>query len=159
MKKIVVLKAEGDKVEIADFEDYKSIQNVVGGLMEHFYDTTIASPFEKYRLPAIMFCNEECLLRDDLKTVNALATALYGNPIYGDVAVLKDLGNGDDTGFDYKTLEPDGEETICECWMVEDYLTRLINNNKDTLEKLHKQYDDNKPEPFFMVTSMDDMEK
>ena len=160
MKKIVVLKAEGDKVEIADFEDYKSIQNVVGGLMEHFWDGTLPMANGK-DMKAIMYCNEEGLLRDDLKTLNAFATSLYGQPIYGDVAVLKDLGNGEDTGFEYKEDEVDGvkEEAICECWFVEDVLALSINHNRDKLEELHRQYDNNKPEPFIMMTSMDDMEK
>lgn len=159
MKKIVVLKAEGDKVETVDYDGYKSISAVTDGLIEHFRDEKIPTPLGN--LNATLYCNEEGLLREDLKTVNAIATLLYGQPIYGDVAVLKDLGDGDDTGFEYKEEENDGvkEETICECWFVEDAFMLAINGNKDKLAELHKQYDDNKPEPFIMVTSMDDMEK
>lgn len=159
MKKIVVLKAEGDKVETVDYDGYRSIYAVTDGLIEHFHDEKIPTPLGN--LNATLYCNEEGLLRGDLKTVNAIATLLYGQPIYGDVAVLKDLGDGEDTGFEYKETEENGvkEETICECWFVEDAFMLAINKNKNKIEALHKQYDDNKPEPFIKVTSMDDMEK
>jgi len=162
-KKLIVLTTD-DKVKTIDYNreneesGYKALSDAVDGFIE--YCGHIDLPLGMKTVKADVICNEEFLLRDDEKfnKVNAMASFLCGQPIYGDVVIAMTDNEGDTIGFDdVWVINEDGtkEQDICECWWVEDTLLRFRNANIDALKEFHMEYDDNKPEPFYEVTSLD----
>lgn len=158
--KLIIIHSD-DTISNADYNGYESLRDAVGGLIEHFYDVNI--PVEpnlcngKETLPLVMYCNEEFAIDNDEKfdKINAVASLISNMEIRGDVAVVVDAGYGESRGFEYKEYAVDGcepEEDFCECWAVEDTLLALINNRKKELEKIHKDFDNNKSKPHIEIS-------
>lgn len=153
--KLIIIHSD-DTISKADYNGYESLQKAVGGLIEHFDSINI--PVEptmcngKESLPVVMYCNDEFAVCNDEKfdKINAVAFLISETEIRGDVAIVVDAGYGESRGFEYKEYAVDGcepEEDFCECWSVEDTLLAFINNRKKELEKIHKDFDNNKSKP------------
>lgn len=143
--KIIILTSD-DKVQTADYTDYKSLQNAVEGLIEHFNTLPNVQlvPIEP-PIKIDMWCNDEFTYSDteSCKKINALATALNGgNVIYGNVALTVAMPYGESRGFKHIENE-EGEEDICECWFMEDRLLLMRNSMEQdgVLKELHEQFD------------------
>lgn len=169
MKRAVVI-TPNDEVKTVEYKGYETSREAVEGMICHIpvEVTEIETPFRK--IPVIFYGNDEGLLQDTCcdNKVNALVTGLYGYPIYGNVIVLEEVdvpqydekGNieyyeKDTDGFEYIEDEH-GEEEICDCWFIEDNLLLNINRNKETLEKIHAEYDGKKPQPEIGFVSLED---
>lgn len=169
MKRAIVI-TPNDEVKTVEYKGYETDREVVEGIISHVpIDIThIETPLRK--IPIVAYCNDEGLLQDTCcyNKVNAFITALYGYPIYGNVIVLEEVNvpqydeNGeieyyekDSDGFDYKEDEH-GKEDICDCRFVEDAFLLNINHNRETLAKIHAEFDNNKPQPEIEFISLDD---
>lgn len=159
-QKMIILTPD-DTVKTADYENYDSLHNAVDGLYEVFHEDKLPlDMIGKKPLDISFYCNEEFLIRSDEKfeKINAIASALAGQEIRGDVAVLvrTETPDGYDIrGFEYLEEEVgDGEieEAICECWCAEDTFMLFASRNKEALCDLHKRLDNNKSEPHFEFT-------
>lgn len=147
MSKLVVLTIN-DTIETVDYTGYDSINNVVGGFIEHFWDlpNTSDTLFSFY-------CNEEFMLKNDeqLNKFNASAYLICNKRIYGSVAVLVNPNYE-------KCNDPDAIErglTEEEVNTFKNYVQTLINNSDITLDELHKQYDGNKSRYNDGITAFD----
>ena len=122
---------------------YKTTQKAVGGMFEYFDNVPMKLELGNVkRVAKIDFiCNEEFLIDDNIQKVNALTERLTGrDDIYGDVAVLIDLGNGKNRGF-----------TEVEKNLFVDVVEDLKETFKERIEKLHEEKDNNKELPEFYV--------
>lgn len=136
MSKLVILTIN-DTVETIDYTGYDSINNAVGGFIEHFWDfPNTSDTFFSF------FCNEEFMLKNDeqFNKFNALAYLICNKIIYGNVAVLvdPDYEKCDDLDAVERGLTEEEVNTF------EIYVQTLVNNTDTTLDELHKQYDSNK---------------
>lgn len=140
-----------DTLKVVPYNGYDTLSNGVGGMIERVGSVSIpVSPMKE--IECDVYCNEEGLLidREDLNKINPFASSINGSPVYGNVVIVPQINNGEDNrGF--KSHYVDGEQDICECWFAEDYLLLLINHNKEMFSELHKEWDNNKPEPFCIV--------
>ena len=171
-EKIIVIKPD-DTIDLQDYTDYKSLQQAVNGMIEHFHsdklpiDPTQVDPMAaniKSSLPVDLFCNEEFLVNDseEFDKINAVASLLSGQEIRGNVAMVVNAGGGENRGFEYKDYEDENEIVhigYCECSAACDTLREFVVRNENELEQLHKQLDNNKSEPYFEITSWGDKPK
>lgn len=105
-EKVVVVSTTGNVsiIELKIDEDglvLKDLQRLVGGYIEIVPPRGLPSPY-------VLVCDEEGLLKQ--KPVNVIGTTLYGDPIVGDIVIMKD-------GF------RDGEPDIV--GMDDDHATRI----------------------------------
>lgn len=157
-EKIVVITPQ-DKIELADYDGYKSMSNCVGGLVERFHKTDLPmmSVFANGddKVAVDFYCNEEFLVLNDKKfdKINAVASLISGKEIRGDVALVVSCGGGENRGFRYMEEDNGGkvEMAVCECWCIEDVLERYVKENKDVIKDLHKKEDHNKSRPSFEI--------
>lgn len=166
MKKAIVI-TPNEEIKTIDYEDgIDFIQKQVGGGFKIFYKDFIDTFNGK--IDFLMFCDDEYLLKDtcDNNKVNAIATGLYGFPVYGNVLVLKDYttpeGEKDSTGFEYLLEDVGGgqlEEAICENWFIEDYFMRIRNKGKEDILNIHEHFDNRKPTPELRVTCFENDDK
>lgn len=136
MSKLVILTIN-DTVETVDYTGYDSINNAVGGYIEHFWDISNTSDtFFSF------FCNEEFMLKNDeqFNKFNVLAYLICNKIIYGNVAVLvdPDYEKCDDPNVAERGLTEEEVNTF------KTYVQNAVNNSDTTLDELHTQYDDNK---------------
>ena len=157
--KMVVLTPE-DTIQLADYEDYKSIQNAVHGSIEHCFSFEL--PVDpvlcggRKTIPCDLYCNDEFLISNnkEFDKINAVASLIMsgGNniaEIRGNVVLVPYAGEGRNRGFDYKEVKIDDEveEDLCECWAVEDVLMRYIGRNTEALKQFHAEFDNKKSIP------------
>lgn len=127
--KFVIQITSSDTVEIKEYKDYKTINDLVDGWYE------ICGYIEK---DCLIFCNEEYLLRDDCK-FNAIATILCRqDPIYGNTVLMYD-GYNDEGERD--SLPLSFEEAVA----IKRRLDTFVSMNKDIVDVLHYSLDKNKP--------------
>ena len=156
-KGVLLIIKPDETIETIAYEDFTSTQFAVDGSFEHVLSLPVELPTGKCDID--LWCNDEGLYRNDFKKVNAFVTALYGFPIYGNVAVTKQVivdREIDSAGFNYKWNHEEDCLDLCEAWYIEDLLLLNINQNKDNLQKIHKDFDDNKPEPEFIIGDLDE---
>ena len=160
--KMIVIKPD-DTISLADYNGYESLSEGVGGggMIEYFHTTDLpvmpAMAHGKETLSVDLVCNEEFLIdgSEEFDRINAVASLLSGQEIRGNVLMIVNNGDGSNRGFEYleepavEGAEP--EEALCECWTAEDTVMKYINNTKDELAKLHKQYDNNKSDPSWHI--------
>lgn len=151
-----IILTPNDEILHENYAGYESLSKGVGGCIG--ICTTQNIPIFPKPVKADFYCNDEFLLINDEKfsKCNAIATLLSGQPIYGNVVIVKNIGE-DNIGFEY--LSKDGEEEITETWMIEDALMRFKNDNIKNIEQIHEEYDNNKPEPHFEFYEWDDVEE
>ena len=123
---------------LCDYKDYHSINEVIDGCFE------CCGVFGALDSMCITYCNEEFLFREDLN-FNGLASIICGQPIYGNLVIMKDehnsYGERDSSPFDL--IQATG---IC---MV---LEKIKEKFMPIIKELHSQYDNKRPEPKAHVT-------
>lgn len=129
MSKYVLLISSKDTIEIKSYNDYQTINDLVGGWYE------ICGFFNKKYM---LYCNEEFLFEDKCE-FNALATIINSHqPIYGDTVLMAD-------GFTNEG-ERDSVPMSCEeAVYVRELLYELKKRAALVIDKLHKDFDNNKP--------------
>lgn len=138
--KYAVCISPDDSVEIKEYKDYHTINDLVDG----WYET--CGVFGVGDKLTILFCNEEFLFHDDLQ-FNAIGTALANQPIYGNIVLLQN-GYNEDNERDALPFEKAEAESICNA--MYDFRIRF----DAMLEALHLHYDNNKPVPSAEIITM-----
>lgn len=144
-----------DTISFKDYHsEYKELCDIVASsdgehtMIEHFGDINVPkiSGMTVSSQNGIMFCNEEflCVEDENFNTLNAIASLLSGQAIYGNVALVIDDGNGGDFGFNEQ-----------EVTLMKNSIEQFCKEHKEELADLHKQYDNHKPEPYFAFTSFE----
>lgn len=136
----VVLISPDDSSEIKEYTDYQTINNLVEGWYERCGAFGIGNKM------TVLFCNEEFLFRDELQ-FNAVASALAGQPIYGNVVLLQD-GYNDDNERDALPFDKEEAKNICKSML--DFRFKYDS----MLDVLHRHYDNNKPKPKAEIITM-----
>lgn len=136
MNKLVILTTD-DTMKTVDYKGYDTINEAVGGFIEHIGNLPNTSDtFISF------YCNEEFMLKNDeqFDKFNALAYLICDNIIYGNVAVIvdPDYEQCDDGSVTERGLT---EEEIN---LLKTYVQSVINDSKVKPDELHKQYDGNK---------------
>ena len=130
MSSIIIIHND-EKISRAEYNGLESLQKGVGGYIE-------IGGVESFKLNGkevgiIFYCDEEFLLKNDGKEakINALASSLVNNPIYGDVVLIKKGTGEEEEAFDDK-----------ECDELENQLKTYRKENwVEELYKWHKMYD------------------
>lgn len=131
-------------------EMYNLLKEGVGGLIEHYYSInsipTLSLDKENKFMSVDFWGDDEARLKNDEihSKVNALACLLCeGNIFYGDIILTKyvtDEEDKDSDGFSYVEDE-EGDLDLCEAWVIEDAVGKIINYEQETLKKIHEEYD------------------
>ena len=131
MGKYVLLITSSDTIELKEYTDYHTINDLVSGWYE------VCGYLEKNYL---LYCNEEFLYHDKC-SFNALATIINGKqPIYGNTVLMID-GYTDDE-IPERDIFPMSLE---EAQFVKNKLDYFIESEKSMINELHKAYDSCKP--------------
>jgi hypothetical protein len=140
-QKFIVI-TDDEQVLLEDYNGYEGKRALTGGIFEHFFSQDV-NLNGKNDVQIDFWCNEEFLYLDEYQKLNALASIISGDVIYGPAVldVLDDPYEGTNRGFTEK--EAAHLKTILE-------VTAKINQGM--LKKMHEQYDYNKPDPRFEVT-------
>ena len=120
-----------DKVVVSEYKGFKSVQTAIGGYAEIGGDKAFVSDKFKYHL--FVFANDEGLLLKEqpFLTINAVATFVFDNAMYGNCAILKENAEGDDAeGF-----------TEEEATIIADWLKSMVKKNYEKVLYLHTAYD------------------
>ena len=131
MAKYVLQITSSDTIEIKEYNDYKTINDLVGGWYE----------ICGYLKPNYMlYCNEEFLYHDEC-SFNALATIINGKqPIYGNTVLMID-GYTDSEIPERDTLPIELEKAK----RIKTKLDFFIESERSLINELHKAYDNCKP--------------
>lgn len=137
LPKILIITPK-DKVEFKDYTGYESLRNTVEGTISYFHKTNIGN------LKVDMICNDEFLLDDRFNEVNAFATLLSGQIIYGNVAMVVYKGHGENRGFEFRD-----NDITCEAISLKLALENTMKDDlcSEMLKLYHEKYDKEKPEP------------
>lgn len=125
---------------------YEYISDAVDGGIELCFGLSIPVANKKEGkealLPIVAFCNDEFLISNDKQfdKINALASLISNKEIRGNVAVLYDKQNGDSRGF-----------VGCEKEIIKKFVEHTREMFKDEIKMLHKEFDNNKSEPKFVI--------
>lgn len=142
--KYVLLITPEDKIEIKEYVEYHTLNELVDGWYERCGCFAVADKL------CMLFCNEEFLFQDNC-AFNAIGTTLAGQPIYGNVVVTED-GYNDEDERDALPFNYNDAQKIC------DILNDLRIIIAPVLNDLNAKYKDNKPEPTFEVSAMSEKE-
>lgn len=137
MKYAILIKPD-DTIEIKEYKNYRTINQLVGGWYE------ICGHFGASNVMCFIFCNEEFLFDDDAK-FNAVATLLAGQPIYGNIVILEDGYNPEICDRDSMPL------SVEQAHNVQAALSALVSHFSASLKEFHFKYDNSKPEPKYQV--------
>lgn len=157
--KMIILTPD-DGIKLSDYENYTSLQKAVNGNFEHCFSFDL--PVDPVlcngavSIPCDLYCNEEFLIdsSEEFNKINAVASLIMSDErrfseIRGNVALLPSTDDGGNRGFKYQEIIIEGniEENLCECWSAEDTIMLFINKNAEMLDKIHKEFDNNKSDP------------
>ncbi len=137
MNHIIVI-YPNEEICLWDYENYDSIHEAVDGCIES------CGYFGALDFMCGTICNEEFLLREDLK-FNGLATLLCGQPIYGNLAIMKD-GYNSENERDYLPFDLIQATSLC---MI---LDKIKEKFLPVIKEFHSRFDDNRPEPKAHIT-------
>lgn len=137
--KYVILIEPNEKITIKEHNNFHTINELVDGWFES------CGCFFMFDSKWLMYCNEEFLLREDI-AFNAMATILTGHAIYGNIVVMLD-GINDEGECDALPMNINAAK------QAKVRLEDLIKEFSETINLLHKRYDDAKPEPSFQIIS------
>lgn len=151
-EKIIVITPE-DTFQLKDYNGYRSLEETVNGTIsvcdriEIPVIPTLANGKDK--LKVFMYCNDNFHIENkkEFEKINAIASAMTGQELRGNIALVVDEGKGNARGFHYMEEDIGGgeiEEALCECWTVEDTLMKFRNQNSKAIMNLHREYDNNK---------------
>jgi len=150
MQKLLVV-TSNDEIKMMDYDNFESTREAVEGLSERLTTLPVA-PFVCSTGEVDIWCNEEYtyLSTESCNKINVMGTLLYGDSVYGNIAVTVKLPFGETRGFEYEEIEEDGKmvEAVCESWCVEDWFLRMKTDMEEhlkkqslTFEKMHEKYD------------------
>lgn len=177
VESVMVVITSDDEVKTMPYVDYKSQKEAVEGYIEHFGSAEIFVPFGQ-NLKIDFWCNEEYRYceAESCKKVNPVGSALYGGLlkgldvsealsdeqglIFGNVAITVSLPEGETRGFE-NIIDEEGEQDICEAWIVEDILLRVKNHmeREGMIQTLHENYDGKAVEPKTQYMAFNDAEE
>lgn len=148
LPKILVITPK-DEVELKDYTGYESLSDTVEGTISYFHKADFDN------LKTDMICNDEFLLDDRFNEVNAFATLLSGQVIYGNVAMIVYKGHGENRGFEYKN-----NDITCEAISLKMALENTMKDGlcSEMLKLYHEKYDKEKPEPKIQVKNYKDID-
>lgn len=137
--KYVILINPKDEIEIKEYRDYHTLNDLVDGWYEN------CGHFVADNKLCMLFCNEEFLFQDNC-AFNAIGTTLAAQPIYGNIVVTidgyNDEGERDSLPMDYSDAQS---------------ISAVLNDLKvfiaSILEELKSKYNDKKPLPKYEVVS------
>jgi hypothetical protein len=125
MSKYVIQLTTSDTIEVKEYIDYNTINELVDGWYE------IGGYLGKKYL---MYCNEEALLEDKC-TFNALATIINGRqPIYGNTVLMIDGYNDNKERDTFPMSIEDAEK-------LKDILESFMEQKKDLVVDMHNRFD------------------
>lgn len=133
-------------VDVDEKDLYMYISDAVDGGTELCFGLSIPVANKKEGkealLPIVAFCNDEFLISNDEQydKINAMASLISGKEIRGNVAILYDKQNGDSRGF-----------VGCEKEIIKKFVEHTREMFKDEIKMLHKEFDNNKSEPKFVI--------
>lgn len=138
--KYVILITPEDTIEVKEYIDYHTINELVDGWYEH------CGVFVAADKMCMLFCNEEFLFQDNC-TFNSVATALAGQSIYGNVVVTVD-GYNDEGERDALPMNcADAQEIYA-------ILNEMRTFIAPTLKELDAKYKGKKPAPKYEAVAM-----
>ena len=140
----VILITPEDKIEVKEYKDYHTINELVDGWYELCGWFVIADKMW------MLFCNEEFLFQDNC-AFNSVGTALAGQPIYGNVVVTLDGYNVDN---ERDSLPMSCAEANDICTILNDMRTFIA----PTLDELNVKFKDEKPSPQYEAVTMTEEE-
>lgn len=138
--KNAILITPSDEIEIREYIDYHTINDLVDG----WYET--CGYFGVTDTMCFIFCNEEYLLRDEIE-FNAIATVLANQPIYGNIVLLAE-GYDDEGERDSVPLDD------MQAAAIEKALNDFAEHFSPILKELHNKYDKHKPKPRTEIVAM-----
>ena len=142
--KYVILITPKDEIEIKEYFNFQTIHELVDG----FYET--CGCFGILDRMCVMFCNEEFLFQDNC-AFNSVATALAGQPIYGNVVIMMDGYNEEN--------ERDALPMDCaEVQKISAVLNDMRTFIAPTLDELNVKYKGKKPKPSYKVLAVTEEE-
>lgn len=142
--KYVILITPEDTIEVKEYIDYHTINELVDGWYEH------CGVFGAADKMCMLFCNKEFLFQDNC-TFNSVATALAGQSIYGNVVVTVD-GYNDEGERDALPMSCADAHKICAI------LNEMRTFIAPTLKELDAKYKDKKPTPKYEAVAMTEEE-
>ena len=141
----VILITPEDKIEIKEYVDYHTLNDLVDGWYER------CGWFGATDKMCMIFCNEEFLFQENC-SFNAIGTILAGQPIYGNVVVTIDGYNEND--------ERDALPMNCaEAQKIEAALNEMKTFIEPHMKALTAKYKDKKPTPTYEVVTEEDFFK
>ena len=131
------------------YTGYPSMRDAVGGFIEHCGD------IQDKKMNYSVWCNEEFLYIDssEFKTLNAIASAVCGQPIYGPAFIALDTMT--DEGMDSVGFSLDSPELK----RVEGMLDHFVKTHSSDIKRMHEQLDNNAPEPRAVIMSFSSNEE
>ena len=130
MNSIIIIHND-EKISSAEYNGLESLQKGVGGYIE--VGGVRLFKLGGREVGVILYCDEEYLLKNDGKQVkiNALASSLVNNPIYGNVVLIKEGMGEEEDPFDDKECDE----------LINQLKAYRKENWAGELYKLHKRYD------------------
>jgi hypothetical protein len=145
---IIVITPE-DEIQTRSFDGLESLRQAVDGnfaLVGTKELMVAADVFDNENILIVLYEDKDYVRKNygkgDVK-VNALASSLVGKPVFGKVAFIRDLKDGNEKGF--STFSPDNN--ISESEYICSILRGLIERTKPDLKRLHEIWDNQMPEP------------
>lgn len=151
MQKMIILTPD-DEILAKEYSNDFSISDAVEGEYSELDIFEIpVLPFlcnGQSKMKVELFCNDGFIIKKRFDKINALASLISGQIVYGNVAVLKYKNEEEyPVGFECKEEASNKKiaETISECWCVEDIFFEYMDKHFDEIEKLHSMFDKFKP--------------
>ena len=137
-----------DEIRLWDYSDFNSIHEAVDGCFE------TCSVFGALDVMCVAFCNDEFLLRDDLK-FNALGMLISNQPIYGNIVILENgySPHGERDSYPFDLLKATSISMVLE---------ELKKQFMPILKGYHSQFDNYRPDPqtgVFVLSDEEDDER
>lgn len=140
----VILITPEDKIEVREYKDYHTLNELVDGLIQN------CGYFGAADQMCVLLCNEEFLFQDNC-IFNSVGTALAGEPIYGNVVVMLIKHNEADERI---TMPMSCTEANNICTVLNDMKTFIA----PTLDELNAKYKGKKPAPHYEIKAMSEEE-
>lgn len=136
MKRNIIIITNDEQVKSMEYEDFHTIQKAVSGNFDIYDHDRIFRKANGEIILLLFHCNDEALLIDseEMNKINAAAYLLNNEAvIYGNIAVLIDIGEGESIGF-----TPEETEEIVSA------VKKILNGNTVNCKLIHAQFDGNK---------------
>ncbi len=147
-----------DEIKTQPYKDYDSIREALNA--DHFEVAATDIPTGLGNKTMALYCDEEFLINGTDPTVNAYASIICKQPIYGNAVLLMNTIDNPDGKPDCRGFETGVTNVFSEL----DFIKKNIENAFDSpqlkkaAEELHKEFDNNMPEPQFEFIAYDPVE-